>query len=540
MHQRSHRIATWLLCWSVLCLPGCVTLPKQPASAIAPSAAPTGVAPVSVPPPSKLSRAFGPMAEKNQPASGFRMISGGMDGLLTRVELIDSAEHSLDLQYYIFRSDDSGRLIQKALLRAADRGVHVRIIGDDGETIRGDEKMLLLAAHPQIEVRIFNPFSYRGHNKALRSLDFLLHKSRLDYRMHNKLMVVDGTLAVTGGRNVGDQYFQIDPNSQFGDDDVVAVGPIVERLKAEFAEYWLSPQVVGADRLVLKKLTPEVLKAYRDNLGAPIRKTNTYTTDFDKRIGSGEPLHSLMTGESNLSWAPATLLYDAPDKKQARDGSRFGRLMYGPVADRIAATRSELIMITPYFVPVPAEIQLLEQERDRNVRVRLLTNSLMSAPDLVAHAGYMHYRPALLENGVHLYEIRADLGSTRGSGESRKLTRYGNFALHAKLFVFDRTSLFVGSMNLDQRSVRLNTEMGLIIDSNQLANDVATRFNALTTPENSYEIALRSTSTHDKPALTWKTQENGKPVEYLKEPSRNFRQKLEVHLLSLLPLDQEL
>ena len=214
--------------------------------------------------------------------------------------------------------------------------------------------------------------------------------------------------------------------------------------------------------------------------------------------------------------------------------------MYGPVADRIAAARTELIMITPYFVPVPGEIRLLEQERDRKVRVRLLTNSLMSAPDLVAHAGYMHYRPALLEDGVHLYEIRADLGSTRGSGESRKLTRYGTFALHAKLFVFDRTSLFVGSMNLDQRSVRLNTEMGLLIESNRLANDVAVRFDALTTPENSYEVTLRSTSTHDKPVLSWKTQENGKPVEYVKEPSRNFGQKLKVHFMSLLPLDEEL
>jgi len=468
------------------------------------------------------------------------MISAGIDGLLMRVELIDRAESDLDLQYYIFRSDDSGRLVQNALLRAADRGVRVRIISDDGETVPGDEKLLLLAAHRNIQVKVFNAFEYRGHNTMLRAADFLFHKSRLDYRMHNKLMIADGTVALTGGRNIGDQYFQVDPESQFGDDDTIAVGPIVDRLGEEFETYWNSPEVTSADRLVIGGLSPEKLTRYRAELAAPHPDSNVHETDFASRIRSSEPLRSILSGDSALTWANATLLYDSPNKRDIRDGNGFGRLMYQPIAQRIGSARSELLMITPYFVPVNGEIRLLSQANARKVQTRILTNSMPAAPDLAAHAGYVHSRPTLLADGVKLYEIRSDLGSPRGSGETRKLTRYGNYALHAKIFVFDRDSVFVGSMNLDQRSVRLNTEMGLIIESGGIAEEVASRFNRLTQPENAYQVMLAPGSTADKPKLLWKTRENGADVEYTKEPARSGWQRFKVRLLALLPIDKEL
>ncbi len=515
-----------------LALCGCVTIPRAPTTAgpARPEAA-TGETP--------LSRAFQRQNLEHQPASGFRMISAGIEGLLMRVELIDSAASTLDLQYYIFRCDDSGRLIQNALLRAADRGVRIRIITDDGETVPGDEKLLLLAAHPNIRIRVFNAFEYRGHNKVLRAGDFLLHKSRLDYRMHNKLMIADHAVALTGGRNIGDQYFQVDPESQFGDDDTVAVGPIVDALAGEFGTYWYSPEVTSADRLVIGGLTAEKLARYRAELAAPHPDNNVYESDFTQRIRSAEPLRSILSGQSALTWAPGTLVYDSPNKKEVRDGNGFGRLMYGPVADRIGTARSELLMITPYFVPVTSEMHLLSRAHDRDVRTRILTNSLMAAPDLVAHAGYMHHRRTLLADGVELYEIRSDLGSARGSGETRKLTRYGNFALHAKIFVFDRDSLYVGSMNLDQRSVRLNTEMGLIIESGSLAEEVASRFAKLTRPENAYQVTL-APGRESKRALRWRTREHGADVEYASEPARSSWQRFKAHLLSLLPIDPEL
>ena len=523
--------ALWI--WgAALSLTGCATLP------------PLSTPPISAPPQPRatqgwLAQTFQESVANNQPASGFHLVSLGLDGLLLRIELIDKARENLDLQYYIFRSDDTGRLVQQALLRAADRGVHVRIITDDGETVTGDEKLLLLAAHPGIEVRVFNPFDYRGHNRLLRGLDFLFHKSRLDYRMHNKLLVVDGTVAMTGGRNVGNQYFQVDPDSQFGDDDVLAVGPIVAHLAQEFADYWNSPGTVAADRLQPHG-GAAALASYRKELSAPPTKVDTYAAQFNERLQSGQPLQSIVA-KKELTWASSRLVYDSPEKRQIKAGERLGRLMYQPMAEQIAATHSALTVVTPYFVPVPSEERLLAEKTSQKVRVRILTNSLPAAPDLLAQAGYMRHRRALLRDGVELYEIRSELGSSRGSGESKRLTRYGNYALHAKLFVFDRTAVFIGSMNLDQRSVRLNTEMGLIIRSGTLADALSARFDALTRPENAYQVHFRGADPAGRdPPLAWRTVENGTPLELEKEPARSPWQRFEARCLTLLPLDPEL
>jgi putative cardiolipin synthase len=523
--------ALWILC-SVLSLTGCATLPPLSTPPISEPAQPRATG-------SWLDQTFQPGVTNNQPASGFHLVSVGLDGLLLRIELIDKARESLDLQYYIFRSDDTGRLVQQAVLRAADRGVRVRIITDDGETVVGDEKLLLLAAHPGIEVRVFNPFNYRGHNHLLRGLDFLFHKSRLDYRMHNKLLVADGTVAMTGGRNIGNQYFQVDPDSQFGDDDVLAVGPIVDRLAAEFAEYWNSPGTVAADRLQ-RHGGAAALASYRQELSAPPIKVDTYAAQFNQRLRSGEPLQSIVA-KSDLTWASSRLLYDSPEKRRIKKGEQLGRLMYQPMAEQIAATRSELTVVTPYFIPVPSEQHLLAEKVSQKVRVRILTNSLSAAPDVLAQAGYMRHRTALLRDGVELYEIRSELGSSRGSGETKRLTRYGNYALHAKLFVFDRTAVFIGSMNLDQRSVHLNTEMGLIIQSGTLADTLSARFDALTRSENAYQVHFAGADPADRhPRLAWSTVENGTPLELDKEPARSAWQRLEAHWLTLLPLDSEL
>jgi cardiolipin synthase C len=521
----------WVFC-GLSCLAGCVSLP-------APTTRPA-IEPAQQQAEGWLARTFQAAVGQNRPASGFHLVSAGLDGLLLRLELIDRAQASLDLQYYIFRSDDTGRLIQQALLRAADRGVHVRIITDDGETVAGDEKVLRLAAHPQIEVRVFNPFDYRGHNKMLRALDFLFHKSRLDYRMHNKLMLVDGTVAVTGGRNIGDQYFQVDPDSQFGDDDVLTVGPVVGHLAAEFADYWNSPGVVAADQLQRHKGGATTLTEYREELRAPHTRVDAYAAQFDQRLHSGEPLRSIVSSDAQLTWAQAKLVYDSPEKRLIKEGERSGRLMYAPIAGEIAATRTQLSIVTPYFVPTPQEEKLLADQARRQVRVRILTNSLPAAPDLLAHAGYARHRASLVHDGIHLYEIRADLGSSRGSGESKRLTRYGNYALHAKLFVFDRATVFIGSMNLDERSVRLNTEMGLIIESGTLAEALSARFDALTRPENAYEVLLDRGADKGGGHLIWHTQENGTVVDLRKEPARRGLQRFEEHFLTLLPLDEEL
>jgi putative cardiolipin synthase len=185
-------------------------------------------------------------------------------------------------------------------------------------------------------------------------------------------------------------------------------------------------------------------------------------------------------------------------------------------------------------------MKLFADLRQRNVRVRVLTNSLESATVLVAQSGYMHYRLPLLEKGVEIYEVRSLLGNARGSGQTTDMTRYGNYSLHAKLFVFDRQKLFIGSMNFDQRSMHLNTEIGLIIDSPELARQTAARFESMASPSNSYQLTLLPRDEGGPPRLVWRTQEGGQDVEYYREPARSDGQRLQVELLSLLPMDAEL
>ena len=478
-------------------------------------------------------------ANSNPDLSAFRMLPMGVDGLAARVELIDAASSALDLQYYIFRGDESGALITQALLRAADRGVRVRVLVDDGDTVVGDEHLFALAAHPSIQIRIFNPFEYRGHIRVLRAMDFLFHKRRLDCRMHNKLLVADNELALLGGRNIGNQYFQIDPNSQFGDDDVAAYGPVVQRLSTVFDQFWNSPLSIPAPAIDMKNTSHEALLRLR---GATAGSDNPAAShdDLTARIAAGQPLADITSGRAPLAWAGARLIYDSPDKSEVVDGVAPGKLIYSAVEKRTRNVRHELLMITPYFVPAAADLSLLQMERGRGVRVEILTNSLESAPDTVAQAGYTHYRHRLLSAGVRLYEVRASPESAAGTGQPRSISRYGNYGLHAKLYIFDREALFVGSMNFDQRSKKLNTEIGLIIDSPEMAAAAALRFESLTQPSNSYSVSFRGQDTGEHAHLLWTTERDHIAKEYSVEPARNEWQRFKMKLLSLLPLDREL
>lgn len=510
---------------------GCASLPR---GADYPKQASSAIAPMD----GKLSRAIVSPKGAAPDTSGFRMLSAGVDGLAVRLEMIGSAERSLDLQYYIFRNDESGSLIAQALLAAADRGVRVRLLVDDGETVAGDENVFALAAHPLIQIRIYNPFDYRGHSTLGRGVDFLLHKKRLDHRMHDKLMVVDNALALIGGRNIGDQYFQIDPDSQFGDDDVAVAGPMVRQLSGVFDQFWNSDSSIPAAALDRAHTSDGALTKYRTALDAR-RQHSAFQADLLRRVTTGEPFAAIMSGRTPLVWAHARLVYDSPDKASTTAGSE-GKMTSAAVAEQTSEATTEVLMVTPYFVPTPKEFALIARERERNVRVSILTNSLESAPDLAAQSGYIHYRKAMLADGVELHEIRALLGSTRGSGEGKAIASRGNYALHAKLYVFDRKSVFVGSFNFDQRSKRLNTEIGLIISSPELAAQTAARFDSLTQPGNSYSLALQDAGDGKGPRVVWKTEVGGEAVEYTHEPARNEWQKVQMRLLSLLPLDKEL
>jgi len=476
--------------------------------------------------PTRLSTAFQNVVAMHGSSSGFHIFSVGVDGLLTRMELIESAERTLDLQYYIFRGDDTGGTIRAALKRAAARGVRIRILVDDADTVSGDERLFELANVANVEVRVYNPWAYRGHARLIRHLEYLTHHSRLDYRMHNKLLIADQTVALTGGRNIGDQYFQVDPDSQFADDDVFTVGAALTPLQKCFDEFWNSDLAIPSQAL----REPQTTRAEPSPGAAEV------AAHLKEKLAAGEPLAGLLSGSSPLVWAQSRVIYDSPNKKDVEAGLRAGRLMYGPVAEAAANVQHEMLMVTPYLVPARSELKLVHDQRARNSRVAILTNSLESAPELSAHAGYTHYRPQLLKDGVELFEVRSHLESTRGSGQSKRISAAGNYALHAKLLVFDREHLYIGSMNFDRRSHSLNTELGLIIDSPELAQQTAARFDAMTRPESAYSVRFSDPGEH----LIWHCREQGHEIDHNTEPARNSWQRLKVRLISLLPIDPEL
>jgi putative cardiolipin synthase len=485
---------------------------------------------------------FAALARQHAGNSAFRILSVGVDGFVTRVEMIDAAERTLDLQYYIFRGDETGRLITQALMRAADRGVRVRILVDDGDTVEGDEQITTLATHAAVEVRVFNPFSYRGHRRLMRNTEFVFNKSRLDYRMHNKLIVADNTIALVGGRNVGNQYFQLDPESQFADDDVFAAGPIAVQLSATFDEYWNSALAIPAQALGMvqpvaavsassgeRRKARRALKALQPDRGI----------DYLQRVGTGEPYAGMLAGRLPLVWAHAEVICDSPEKKEVVNGALPGRLMSNTVLQAERAVQRELILVTPYFVPSDDEMTVL-RELGHHARVRVLTNSLEAAPDSLSQSGYRHYRVPALQAGAEIHEVRSLLGNQSGSGQTAAVSRFGTYALHAKLLVFDRQRVYIGSMNYDQRSRRLNTEVGVIIDSPELAQQTAARFEAMTQLENSYEVTLSDKSGGHPPSLVWRTVDRTQPVETTTEPAHNAWEREKVRLLSLLPIKKEL
>ena len=269
----------------------------------------------------RLGRQFEAAASEHDGNSGFRIIPVGADGFLVRMQMINAAERTLDLQYFIFRGDETGRLMTDAVLHAADRGVRVRVLVDDGETVAGDEQINALEAHHSVEIRIFNPFVYRGSATLWRAIEYTFNVSRLDYRMHNKLLVVDNAVALIGGRNIGDQYFQIAPESQFADDDVFAAGPIARQLSATFDEYWASALSIPAEALSDGKSSHAALNEHRQVLREETRQLKADGVDYVKRIAAGEPFGGIVAGRLPLTWAHAQLVYDSPDKKKVENAA---------------------------------------------------------------------------------------------------------------------------------------------------------------------------------------------------------------------------
>jgi putative cardiolipin synthase len=541
------RIAPHAGAWVFLCLwlaiagalTACSTLPSDATLPLGAYAArPESVA-LADPERTRLGKRIEPRAREHAGMSGFRLIPNGVACFRARIEMATLAEKTLDVQYFAIQSDETGRIFIQSLLEAADRGVRVRVLLDDSNAVGRDAEIGALTAHPNIELRVFNPFSYRGALEFMRAAEFALNEKRLTHRMHNKLFVVDNELAITGGRNIGDAYFAASQAMEFGDYDLLIAGPMVRKLSGSFDAFWNSPLAIPLQNLVVFKPTKERLDEYRQSLSSHRAQMDGGT--YARPKSDGGPVASILSGKSALIWARAEAIYDSPEKAKVESGQQAGKLLRERVERAAEAVRSELLIVSPYLVPGDDGLRLLTGLRARNVRVRVLTNSLQSTDAPITFAGYERYRIPMLEAGIEVYEVRPQLGAPNmPGGGSLKSSSSTPFALHAKVFVFDRRQVFVGSMNFDERSHHLNTELGVLVDSPQLAKEIAERFEAVARPANSYVLSLAPPNAAGKSPLRWRTEENSSPVVYEDEPSVDPLRRFKVEALSLLPIDNQL
>ena len=471
----------WLL-GVALVLSACSSLPRVDRAAIASEA-------IEVSNGTTLGRvALG--STPNATQTGFRLMPLGSFSFDTRLQLIRRAEATLDVQYYHLADDASGRWLLRALRDAAGRGVRVRLLLDDLYTGgRSDELLLGLAAHPNVQVRLFNPFTAaRAHGLLGRFLAAPHEWRRINHRMHNKLLVADGAMAVIGGRNIADEYFLRRDSDNFIDVDAFAVGAILPPLQGLFDRYWNSDPVFPLEAVATSSLTPVRRRALFEDWTGLEHTAPPPPPPHSDVLGHAPLAQDLDRGRLDLVWGSAYVFADHPDKPF--DGEAGGELLETSVTynvfEALRMARHELVASSPYLVPGPVGMQLLSDLRSKGVDVSLLTNSLASTDEPLVHLAYTRYRDAMLSLGIDLYEL-----SQRRVKDNMRMFLYGASLgrLHAKLAVMDRRVSYIGSMNFDPRSATLNTELGAVIDSAALADELLTLLE-IDRQHNAYRVRL--------------------------------------------------
>lgn len=479
-----------------------------------------------------LGRLAAAAAEGHDGLTGVRILDSGADAFTERLALIESAERSIDAQYYIWNSDLTGQYMAQAIHAAAERGVHVRLLLDDINVAGRDATIAALDSHHNIEIRIYNPFPQRAGVRKV--FDLVTDFYRLNRRMHNKSFTVDGAVTIVGGRNIGDEYFDANPLLIFRDRDVVAIGPVVDQIGGMFDAFWNSELTYSISALTAKRLTES--QADERLEGARQTQAPLEALRFELPKDAADAQRLVERSQAAMVWAPVQLVYDQPPRanevaetSQVQPTAReFGRLA--------AAAQHEILIESAYLVLDDPSLNVLDDIEKRGVRVRALTNSLASNDVTPNHAAYARRRDAIVSSGIDLYELRPDAAScaalvTIDGGCS--LQRI--FGLHAKSFVFDAATLYVGSMNLNLRSAYLNAESALIIDSPELAGSVARAITLNMQPENSWHVTRGRDGD-----LVWTTQRNGAADEVRHEPETPWWRRTESGFIAMLPLEKYL
>jgi putative cardiolipin synthase len=469
----------------------------------------------------RLKRWIDPRCEANGGNSGFRLLPTGLDAFVARAVLIDLADRTLDLQYYIFHPDKTGSLIIDRLIAAADRGVRVRLLLDDWGTLdKKDEAVAGLDAHPNIEVRVFNPYVHRSGLHRLGEL--LTSFTRVNRRMHNKQFIADGAAVILGGRNIGDEYFSLG-ELDFQDVDVLAGGPVAQQSLQSFDEYWTSKFAIPITQL--GTFTPDEAKFATARKELAERCEALQDSDYARALAGSDLSKDLRANTLHLHWAEGRVIADPPGKISEPVGTRSESYLGRQVSPYARGARSNLLIVSPYFVPGKDGVEFFGERRRDGVDVRVLTNSLAATDVWLVHAGYMKYRRPLLKEGVRLYELRPEAAGSKGPRRSGLSIGSSRASLHGKTFVFDRTSVFIGSVNLDPRSLEQNTEVGVVVQSPELAAEVGRLFDHWSSTALAYEV-----TTNAGGHLHW-------TGGYTNEPKAGFWRPLGAKFFSHLPID---
>ncbi|WP_245763494.1 phospholipase D family protein [Paraburkholderia diazotrophica] len=469
-----------------------------------------------------LGRVVAPELEKHPGLTGIDPLVDPLDAFAARMDLARSAQRSLDVQYYIWRDDLTGTLLLEELREAADRGVRVRLLLDDnGIPSDLDDTLAALGAHPNIEVRLFNPFKIRRP----KFIGFLADFSRLNRRMHNKSFTADAVATIVGGRNIGDEYFGATDGMVFADLDVLAVGPAATDAASDFDRYWASASSYPVGQILAT--------APRDQLEALDRKALAVQSDpaataYTAALRETTDVRRLLQGALKLEWARTRLVSDDPAK--ALNSASPDTLVTRQLQEILGVPTRELDLVSPYFVPAEAGTHYFTELAGRGVAVRVLTNSLEATDIALVHSGYARRRVELLSGGVELFEL-ARFPDTSARHHGADNAGSGGSSLHAKTFAVDAERVFVGSLNFDPRSANLNTEMGLLIESPGLASRIEAVFHSLA-PQLAYRVNL------DQDGNVYWIRRNGDVlVRYDREPNSTWAARLGIWFFSILPIE---
>jgi len=471
----------------------------------------------------RLGRAIAPGVAANPAKTGIHELPDPRDAFAVRVLLASAAEKSLDAQYFIWNGDHVGYLLFQALWHAAERGVRVRLLLDDLNTTGLDSTIAALDAHPNIEVRLYNPVVIRDN----RMLNFVTDFTRVNRRMHNKSFTADNQATVVGGRNIADEYFGAGSGLSFADLDVLAVGSAVPKVSQEFDIYWNSASAYPASGFVGPSKRDDTTDLEANFVA---NRADAESIAYLEAVRATPLVSALLDRTLAFEWAAAEVVYDDPTKTLDTT-ERTDVLLFPELVRQMGRPEKMLDIVSPYFVPGDGGTELLAALAKRGVTVRILTNSLAASDEKTVHSGYGKRRRALLEAGVRLYEIKPT--ATKEANESRH--RFGvstSSGLHAKTFAVDNRRIFVGSFNFDQRSARLNTEMGLVLSNAELARGLG-RFFDVEVPMLAYEVRLGA----DGSSLEWIERTPSGEKRYDTEPETKWSTRMGVEVLSILPIE---